>query len=558
MYFSLNVDDKKATFIGSKTPKELLSFYKRFEGRKRFLKNGGFEFESTQHNISLWLNYFPNTNIIKNEEVNEFEEIIKDKINLRNKFIFKTNPYPHQRAGLEKFKNLSTIAILAEMGTGKSKLMIDIMGYKYCSGEIDAAIVLSPKGVHNQWVEKQIPEHMSDNVPVASWAWDKSKAAKKDYEEMLKKKDSLQIVTMNLDAIKTVDGFELLNKFIDLHKGKVAIVIDEAHNIKNGQAQRTKKALALGDKCKVRAIMTGSPIAKNITDMYSQYKFLSDKIIGTKYFTSFKSMYCEQRWNGFGHEVIGAKNLDKLYARIDPYTLRATKSELDLPPKIYDTYPFEMHDDQKKAYKEIKKQFMTEILNSQDKGEKISVTNAASAITRLQQISSGYLPKEDGTIHEFKNARLDALKALIENIEGKVIIWARFNHDIDVICKAFGKEAVAYNGKTSDDDRKIAVDKFLDPDSEVRFFVSNPEAGGTGLNLQGLCTTAIYYTNSYNAVSRWQSEDRIHRVGTKSAITYFDIVARGSVDTKILANLKGKKALSDLALDEVRKMFEDD
>ena len=68
-----------------------------------------------------------------------------------------------------------------------------------------------------------------------------------------------------------------------------------------------------------------------------------------------KTPYCEQRWNGFGNEIIGAKNLDKLYARIDPFTLRATKSELDLPEKIYDTYPFEMTDEQKKAYKELKK-----------------------------------------------------------------------------------------------------------------------------------------------------------------------------------------------------------
>ena len=124
---------------------------------------------------------------------------------------------------------------------------------------------------------------------------------------------------------------------------------------------------------------------------------------------------------------------------------------------------------------------MTEIKISESKGEKISVTNAASAITRLQQISSGYLPREDGSYHEFKNTRLEALKSLVENISGKVIIWARFNHDIDVICEEYGDEAVSYVGKTSDSDRKKAVEEFLDPDSKVRFFVSNPQAGGQGL-----------------------------------------------------------------------------
>lgn len=519
----------------------------KFEGLKKFLGSGHFSFENTPHNINLWMITFPDAKI---NDLNKQSEIL-EQFSRREKFEFKTKPYKHQKEGFEKLKDRKCFAILAEQGTGKSKLLTDLIGYKWCEGEIDAVIILSPKGVHFQWVEEQLPTHMSEVVPYKSWAWNNTKKELQKFEDMMDGSGQLEVVTMNLDAIK-YGGFDFLKKFIKKHKGKVLMAIDEAHMIKTYQAERTKKAIELGGLCDVRGILTGTPIAKNIADLFSQYKFLDERVLGFKYFKGFKAQYCEVRWNGFGEEIIGAKNLEQLYQRLDPVSLRATKSELDLPPKMYDEYAFDLSDEQKRAYKEIKTQFLTQL----DKDEKVSVTNAASAITRLQQISSGYLPKEDGSIHLYQNPRLDALKSIIETIDGKVIVWARFNHDIEIISKTFGKEAVSYYGGTSTEQREQAIKKFMDPDSEVRFFVSNPAAGGTGLNLQGLCTTAIYYTNDYNAVSRWQSEDRIHRIGTKGTCTYIDLVARGTVDKRILSNLRSKKALSDLALDEVRKMFE--
>lgn len=530
--------------------KLILRFQSQLEGRKSFLKTGHFSFENTPHNVSLWLLHFPDAQI---DDLNKQSEFLEQFTNLneeRPKFKFKTKPYKHQELGFEKLKDLLCFALLAEQGTGKSKILTDIIAYKYCKNEIDAAIILSPKGVHFQWAEEQLPTHMCEAVKYHSWAWENNKKAKDEYKKMLSK-DGLKIVTMNIDAIK-FDGYKLLCEFIKKHKGRVLISIDEAHLIKSYGSSRTKKALELGGMCNVRGILTGTPIAKNIIDLFSQYKFLDEKILGFRYIKAFIAQYAEVRWNGFGNEIIGAKNLEKLYAKIDPFSLRATKDELDLPPKIYDEYVFELTDEQKRVYKEIKTQFLSEI----EKDEKVSVTNAASAITRLQQISSGYLPKEDGTIHTFKNPRLDALKSIVERTDGKIIIWARFNHDIELICKELGNEAASYYGATSTSDRKKAIEDFLNPESKIRFFVSNPSAGGTGINLQGLCTTAIYYTNDYNYISRAQSEDRIHRVGTKGACTYIDLIARGTVDKTIIRNLKSKKALSNLVLDEVRKIFE--
>jgi SNF2 family DNA or RNA helicase len=339
----------------------------------------------------------------------------------------------------------------------------------------------------------------------------------------------------------------LLERFIKKHSGQVLLAIDEAHNIKNYQAERTKVALDLGGKCCCRGILTGTPIAKNIADLFSEYKFLDEKIFGMRYFTAFRNKYCETRHNGFALEIVGAKNLEQLYAKIDPFTFRATKDELDLPPKVYDERQFEMSAEQARHYKELKQTFLTQL--SED--ETLSVVNVASAMMKLQQITCGYIKKSDGSFFDLPNPRLETLKDILD--DGQTIIWARFNRDIEKIMEMLGSSAVSYYGPTSEKDRQKNKELFLN--KEKQFFVSNPAAGGTGLNLQGACRTAIYYSNSFNAVERWQSEDRIHRIGTTSSVTYIDLVCRKSIDSHILKNLLSKKSLSNMAIDEIRLMF---
>ncbi len=518
----------------------------RFEGRVQLAKDGSVSFVASNHNIDVWKSGFPDCKIIDHDqEAKVFEAFVVED---RQPFTFKSTPYKHQITGFEKLKDSPYFAFLAQQGTGKSAMLSYVMSYKWSKGEIDAAIILSPKGVHFQWVEEQLPTHIS--VPYAAWAWQNKKKELERLENEVMSFDGLRVISANIDAIKTKDGLETLELFIKRNKGRVLMAVDEAHSLKNPAAQRSKIAVSLGEKCKSRAILTGTPVARNIEDLFGEYRFLDPNIIGTRYITSFRSNYCEQRNNGFGMVTVGAKNLDKLYAKIDPFTFRATKDELDLPPKIYDKRQFEMHPDQKKAYDDLKKTFMLQLENE----ETISVTHAASAFVKLQCITSGFIKREDGTYIDLPNPRLEALQDVLETIDGPVIIWARFNRDIQNIMAALGNEAVAYYGATSSDEREEAKEGFLS--GKYRFFVSNPAAGGTGLNLQGACTTSIYYSNSFDAIQRWQSEDRIHRIGTKGACTYIDLICRGSIDNRILANLRDKKSLSDLAIDEIRKMMQ--
>lgn len=518
----------------------------QLEGRTVLSKDGTVAFVASNSNIAMWKKAFPLTVV---EDIDAQMKAMEEFVVLdRPPFEYKTKPYPHQITGFEKLKVVKNFALLAEQGTGKSKMLCDILSYKWSKGQIDAAIILSPKGVHFQWVEEQLPTHVS--VPYKAWAWQNKKKEIEVLESDVMTFDGLQVISANIDAVKTEEGQKVLAAFIKRHKGRVVMAVDEAHSLKNYSSQRAKAALTLGDKCHSRAILTGTPVARNIEDLFGIYRYLDQDIIGMRYITAFRSAYCEQRANGFGMVTVGAKNLEQLYGKIDPFTFRATKSELDLPPKIYDKRQFEMAPEQKKAYESLKKTFMAQFADEQQ----VTVTNAASAFVKLQQVVSGYSKLDDGTIIDLPNPRLDAMKEVIEEIDGQVVIWARFNRDIENIMRELGSEAVAYYGNTSSEERELAKLGFLS--GKYRFFVSNPAAGGTGLNLQGRCTNTIYYSNSFDAVQRWQSEDRLHRIGTKGACTYIDLICRGSVDARILANLRDKKSLSDMAIDDIRRLFE--
>ncbi len=516
----------------------------RLEGQRRWLRSGQFSFEATHHNIEVMREVYPYCEIEDlNGELQAFD--ISDNRKVCS-YSMKTKPFAHQQKAFDLCKDSPFFALFMDQGTGKTKVAIDKAGHLYSSGKIDAVLVVSLNGVHRQWAEGQIPQHLS--VKHEAYAW-----CKKGIPKSLFQDDSLKFFCTYIDAIGNQKGYDSAHEFIKAHSGRVLLVIDESHSIKNYKARRTEAAMQLGGLCSNRMILTGTPISRNVVDIWSQFKFLHPSIIGMKYITAFRQEYCIM--GGFnGREVVGQKNVERLQQRVAPYSFRVTKEEaLDLPEKIYNEWVFSMHPEQKKKYDELKDNFTLML----DSGEISSVANAANLMIRLQQISCGVVVDDDGLHHEVPDARFDELQLLLDSLEGKIVIWARFNSDIVKMAKLLGDRCVTYYGDTKQSEREQAVAKFLDAGSGIDYFVSNPAAGGTGLNLQGDCTTAIYYSNSFSAIQRWQSEDRIHRIGTTGSVQYYDMVCRGSVDRRILQNLRQKKSISDLALTDIRKMLED-
>ncbi len=187
-------------------------------------------------------------------------------------------------------------------------------------------------------------------------------------------------------------------------------------------------------------------------------------------------------------------------------------------------------------------------------GELATTASVLTQIMRLQQICCGFLQPDEGEIQPLDNNRIDELLNIIEETQGKAIIWASYTHDIkkirDTLSEKYGEESVAcYYGETPQDERQTIVEEFQDESTPLRFFVGQPRTGGYGITLTA-ANTVIYYSNSYDLEIRLQSEDRAHRIGQTNKVTYIDLVSPDTIDEKILIALKSKIDIAGQVLGE--------
>ena len=463
------------------------------------------------------------------------------------KYNFKLKPFEHQLAALHKGVQRKEFGYFMEMGTGKSKVLIDNLGMLYLDGQIDFALILAPKGVYRNWVAKEIPEHMSDDVQHRVIRWVAS-ANKKQTEEMRSVKDKfdgLTIFVMNVESFSTKKGQTAGEWMARTFGNNGLIAIDESTTIKNHKAKRTKALLKIASQFKYRRLLTGSPITKSPLDIFSQTEFLRPGLMGHESYYSFQGRYAVLQRRSMGaksfQQIVGYKNLDELTDKIDTFSYRVLKKEcLDLPEKVYTARYVTLTDEQFRMYSLLQQQAM---LLFED-GEIVSAPAVITQMLRIQQVLSGHLKTDDGEMKYFPSRRMDALKEILEEHNGKVIIWSRFRYDILQITQMLNKEfgegsAAAYYGDTTDDERQSIVQQFQSPGSGLRFFVGNPATAGYGLTLTE-ADLVIYYANDFNLETRIQSEDRAHRIGQKNNVTYIDLISEGTIDEKIVEALRNK------------------
>lgn len=562
MKIRIEVDGTAAKALGP-FPIELIAMFSGLRGKKIWHKDSHVTFEASKTNLAMLQNAeweYPGTQIevvyTNAAPVAKLPTQQAKVTPIHTRYKPKMSHLPHMVKVLATMWKRKAYAVLLEMGLCKTAIIIHDAGMLFMEGLVTGVLVISPKGVHRQWIEEQIPQHLDASIRTNLLLWKKQPFPIK----AMHRKSCLSVLSMNIDALRTSKGFKVAMEFLKLHNGKSYMCIDESHLIKTPGAERTRAAIELGLLAAFRRICTGTPISKNIMDAWSQFKFLDVEILGHKYATSFRARYCIM--GGFENRVIvGQRNVEEFYALIAPHSYRLTKTEaLNLPPKMYVPREYEPSEVVRTHYNNLKKTFMTEMSD----GSIADVQNAAVALLRLQQVVLGYLPyvDPDGEVvtETFDDGRLQELLAIIEQVNGPVIIWSRFRNDIvritAALSKVYGKESVVeYYGATKDKQRTINKQLFID--GKARFFNSNPSAGGVGTDgLQRAgCQTVIYYSNSFNALHRWQSEDRTHRQGTKGTVTYFDLIAYKTVDKSILGNLRGKKSISDLTFDEIRSLI---
>lgn len=484
----------------------------------------------------------------------------------------KTEPMKHQLEGRARLReNPRFFALAAEQGTGKTWMLLDDAEHQFETGRIQALLVVAPKGVHTNWVRREIPQHLS--VPVVSdhWVSGASARRKKRRERLLRLQDqgALVVFAINIDALNTKDGKAYAERF--LHCYETMMVVDESSRIKNPSAGRTKACIDLGKLAKSRRIASGTMLSQGPLDVFSQFEFLAPrgKLLGTSSYRAFVAEFAEllpdnhhlvrhaasKSRGGFAPQLVRTdeatgqpiyRNLDKLQNLMAPYTFRVLKKDcLDLPDKIYKTVYYELEPGQRKVYDIAAEELRYE----RDNGD-IDKYTALTKCTKLQQIASGWIKTDAGLEPVSKgNPRLALLKEVLEDVDGQFIVWAVYRHEIEQIAEALaaaGISCVQYHGGVGDSDREAAVDAFQA--GEARAFLGNAQAGGIGLTLTA-ASTAIYYSNGFSLEIRLQSEDRCHRIGTKKSVLYIDLAAVDTIDERVAAALQAKANVASAVLD---------
>ena len=505
---------------------------------------------------------------------------------------YKTTPFKHQLDCLNRFGRKKAFALNSEMGTGKTFIVVNNIADLWEAGEVDAVLVFAPNGVHTNWTNLELPKHMPDWVNWRSAAWDSNAGVTKQriFDQIFETKDpkQLRIMTMNWEGLQHKRSFEAAMRFCCSAK-RLMIVGDESQHIKNPTSARTKNLFKLRNLSEWRRTMSGTPISQGPFDAFSQYSFLSPRILGTTSYYSFKAEYAEMQPKTLVHinkagvkttypnplikkvmeragnnrvpQIVERdddglpkyKNLEKLQRLIEPHTFRVLKSEcLDLPKKIYKSAFFQLTTAQQKAYDKARDECRLVYENEETPFTKLT------AVTKLAQITSGYFlhPDADEPVRiPGDNPKLELLVDRVRSIidqGSKVIVWARYHVEIADIVAALNKanapgekpiKVVQYHGKVKTDDREIAKNSFQEGEANV--FVGQQQAGGTGITLTA-ASYVIYYSNTFSLTDRLQSEDRAHRIGQTEDVVYLNLLAENTIDVNILNCLTNKKDVADI------------
>jgi SNF2 family DNA or RNA helicase len=454
--------------------------------------------------------------------------------------------WKHQQEGISMGLKHPDCALLFDLGTGKTRTALEILRARMNEHKkILRTLIIGPSAVVYNW-RNEIAKYTK--IPL-----EKVFVLQGSLEQRVKMVRVLPFDSVFITNYEAFANVAIRNEFVK--KIPEFLILDEAHRVKGPSAQRTKALIAMSDNMskqliKYRMILTGTPVLNNEMDLFSQYRILDGgKRLGKNFF-EFRARYFEDKnrympkHSHFPKWLVKDSSRAILKNLISEISLHASKDEcLDLPPFVRVSCPVEMGADQRRAYEDMKKEFLAFC--------KDGVSVAQLAITkalRMQQILSGFLKLDDGTIHRFNvNPRAKALEETLEDIayQHKVIVWSIFHEDHEVVRKVCKELKLPYAELTGEiKDKQEQIDRFQS-DENCRVMIASQAAGGTGVNLTA-ANYMVYYSRGYSLEHDMQSEARAYRGGSEKhkSITRIDLIAEGTIDTAVLKALQGKKDLS--------------
>ncbi len=328
------------------------------------------------------------------------------------------------------------------------------------------------------------------------------------------------------------------------------IIADEGHKIKTHNISASKAMHRLGARARYRLLLTGTPVTNKAIDVFSQYKFLNPAIFGQSFY-AFRNKYFDMV--GYGnHTPVLKKSMEReLTERIHSIAYRATKAEcLDLPETTDIIRKVELEQQAMLLYRNLVKDSYAEL----SEGE-VTITNVLTKLLRLSQLTGGFLGSDDSSkAEQVSTAKLKVLEDIIDSAleeNKKLVVIARFNPEINAICRMLDKKGVRYSLLTgSVKDRDEQVYRFQN-DSDVPIFVGQIATAGLGITLTA-ASTMVFYSLDYSMSNFEQTKARIHRAGQRMPCTYIYLTASGTVDEKVLKALKNKANLAKTLVDDYR------
>lgn len=431
------------------------------------------------------------------------------------------------------------VALLMEMGCGKTLTSIGIAGALYQFGKVNRILVVAPLSILGVW-EQEFAEFADYPYTLTVL-----KGASSDKARMLQNIESrgLQIVVVNYESAWRIEK-ELLRFDADL------IIADEAHKIKEARTAQSKAMHHLGDKARYKLLLTGTVITNRELDVFSQYRYLNRKVFGDSFYV-FRNRYFDMV--GYGNHIPRFRNymLDDFLQRMHSVAFRVTKNEcLDLPDITEEVRTVELEPKAKKIYKELEKESYTEL-----EGSDVSAVNVLTKLLRLSQVTGGHLTDDEGDTSAVSTAKLDALSDILDTAmteEKKIVVMARFVPELNDIQALLEKKGIGYavvRGGIKNRDEEI---RRFQEDSDCRVFVGQIAAAGLGITLTA-ASTMVFYSLDYSMSNFEQAKARIHRVSQTENCLYIYLVAKGTVDTKVLRALRHKVDLAKTLVDDYRK-----
>ncbi len=477
--------------------------------------------------------------------------------------------WAHQREAFARFRHAEVGALLMEQRTGKTRPDIHDSVDAFLRSLIDLHIVICPNNVKSVWVDEEIPAYVPKSVPYEAILYESIK--RKDATARVKawRGGQLQFLVVNCECLSTSTGYDWLASLIAGRKVKVTV--DEATRFKSPTSARSKNLLKLRKLPAVvrRRIATGTLITQGPLDAYVPFAFLDPAILGYSSFYSFRNDFAVL--GGYmGKQVVGYVNEQRLADLIAPFSFRVTRDQcFDIPPKVYGKAVVELTEKQRELYDSMRDMMIAEFEDKDGDVEvpildewgeivgfrrvrQITATIVLTKMLRLAQITGGFFTGPEGVAVPIPggNPKMDALLDGIEETRGKSIVWARFRPEIALIAaelrKRYGPAAVTeFHGGIKSGQRTLNRQAFQNPASPVKILVGQAQAGGIGIPLH-LASDVFYFSNSFSLEDRLQSEDRAQNLEKRHSVGYFDIVAKATLDLKVLAALREKKKLADV------------